>query len=334
MQRIAIIGAGLSGLVLARELQPYAEVTLFEKSRGVGGRLATRYAGAYQFDHGAQFFTAESDAFRQFLEPLVKHHVVGYWQARFAELAGDHIMSQRQWNDSWPHYIGLPKMNAIGKYLAKGLNIQLQTQVKSLHKTSLGWELSDETNRSLGQYDWVISTAPAKQAKTLMPACFRYHKELQNTSMVGCFALMLGFTESVALPWDAALVKEADISWISVNSSKTGRPDGFSMVVLATNQWAEAHMEDDREGVVRHLLAEASRITGKNLGHAAHIDLHRWRYANISKQVNPVLFDRENQLAACGDWCVQGLVEAAFTSACNLAEALKPHIQSDIRATV
>ena len=44
MTKIAIIGAGLAGLTLARALPAHAEVTLFEKSRGIGGRMATRYA--------------------------------------------------------------------------------------------------------------------------------------------------------------------------------------------------------------------------------------------------------------------------------------------------
>jgi predicted NAD/FAD-dependent oxidoreductase len=71
MKRIAIIGAGLSGLVLARRLGDIAQVTIFEKFRSVGGRMATRYAHDYEFDHGAQFFTARTLEFREFLQPLV-----------------------------------------------------------------------------------------------------------------------------------------------------------------------------------------------------------------------------------------------------------------------
>ena len=86
MKRIAIIGAGLSGLVLARRLDEVAEVTIFEKSRGVGGRMATRYADDYEFDHGAQFFTARTPAFREFLQPLIRDQVVANWAPKFEEL--------------------------------------------------------------------------------------------------------------------------------------------------------------------------------------------------------------------------------------------------------
>ena len=62
--KIAVVGAGLSGLVVAEKLQSVGTVEVFDKSRGAGGRMSTRYAGDYEFDHGAQYFTARSDAFR------------------------------------------------------------------------------------------------------------------------------------------------------------------------------------------------------------------------------------------------------------------------------
>ena len=47
-KRIAVIGAGMAGAVAARELHDAGhQVEVFDKSRGVGGRLsAKRYEGA------------------------------------------------------------------------------------------------------------------------------------------------------------------------------------------------------------------------------------------------------------------------------------------------
>ena len=83
MKSIAIIGAGIAGITLARQLQGSAKVSVFEKSRGFGGRMATRRHGSYQFDHGAQFFTARSKQFQKLDEPnqksikLALHATVG-----------------------------------------------------------------------------------------------------------------------------------------------------------------------------------------------------------------------------------------------------------------
>ena len=119
------------------------------------------------------------------------------------------------------------------------------------------------------------------------------------------------------------MIHNADVSWISVNSSKPGRKEPFTMVVHSTNAWADAHIEDDSDFVLKHLLDEASIVTGKDLRSATHRQVHRWRFANIEKQAGPTYFiDEENKLAACGDWCVRGRIEAAFTSANNLSAAL------------
>ena len=69
MTRIAVVGAGMSGLVVARRLAAFGNVRVFEKSRGPGGRMLTRYADAFEFDHGAQYFTARSNAFQAFCSP-------------------------------------------------------------------------------------------------------------------------------------------------------------------------------------------------------------------------------------------------------------------------
>ena len=65
-----IIGAGMAGLTAARVLaRRGVVVTVVDKGRGVGGRMATRRLatdhGEARLDHGAQYFTARSDAFRR-----------------------------------------------------------------------------------------------------------------------------------------------------------------------------------------------------------------------------------------------------------------------------
>ena len=66
MVKIAIIGSGLAGISTALLLKDQADITLFEKARGVSGRMSTRIADPYLFDHGAQYFTVRTDAFRSF----------------------------------------------------------------------------------------------------------------------------------------------------------------------------------------------------------------------------------------------------------------------------
>ena len=323
MKRVAIIGAGLSGLVLARRLRDVADITLFEKSRGVGGRLATRYAGDYEFDHGAQFITARTPAFREFLQPLIRDGVVANWKARFAELDRSRTRDQRTWGEDYPHYVGVPRMNAIGKYLSQGLTVHMNTRIVEQRRIDGKWTLADSQGNCYAGFDWLVLTAPAPQAADLASGAPGLTALCERGEMLPCFSLMLGFRGPRVLPWQAAVVRECDISWMCVNSSKPGRKMPFTLLVHSTNAWASAHINDDAAAVRRHMLDEAEAVSGVELGAADYCNVHRWRYANADKQTGPDSYiDADTRLAACGDWFIRGRVEAAFSSATSLADRL------------
>ena len=216
-------------------------------------------------------------------------------------------------------------MNAIPKYLSQKLNIKLNVKVnKIIRNTANGWELFDDDLNKLGEYDWVISTAPAIQSAEILPVCFKHRNNLLNKKMVGCFSLMLGFTKALPLLWDAALISDADISWVSINSSKPDRAKSFSMLVHSTNAWAEKHLADDYQNVISYLTKETSKIIGHDASQADHIDLHAWRYANIGKQTkSDLLIDYDNRLGACGDWLSHGRIESAFEAGFKIAKEFK-----------
>jgi len=327
MANVAIIGAGLAGLVLARGLRDAREVVLFEKSRGAGGRMATRYAGDYEFDHGAQFFTTRTPAFRRFVEPLVATGHAGIWQARFAEFSGSDVTATRTWDHEYPHYVGVPRMNAIGRALAEDLDVRLQTAVTEVSREQGGWLLTGRRSggepEPLGVFDRLLVTAPLTQTLALLPEERALAEAAAGHDMLGCYALMLGFESPPAVAFDAALVRDADVSWISVNSSKPGRNAAPTMLVHATNRWADANMQMPLDEVTGHLLSEVQRVTGVDGHTAAHCDVHRWRFANLPKQSGPRCFyDAERGLGVAGDWWVRGRVEAAFTSASALLAAM------------
>ncbi len=324
MTRVAVIGAGLSGLVVARKLQECSEVTVFEKSRGYGGRMATRYAGDFEFDHGAQFFTARSPEFQAFLKSMIANGMVDCWHARVAEMQRDTVTATAVWGDASPHYVGVPRMNAIGKYLAGGLTIQQNTNVAQLDREADGWHLADSDGNTLGHFDWVVCAVPAAQAAALLPTDSRLQRLAAEVQMRACFALMLGFDRPLRLPWQAALVSAADISWVAVNSSKPQRADRFTLVAHSTNAYADTNLDEPVSTVREHLLGEVSAVIGIDCEQASFCQLQRWRYASANKKSGPAyLVDAEMQLAGCGDWFRHGRVEAAFLSGWGLAAKLR-----------
>ncbi|WP_299962111.1 NAD(P)-binding protein [uncultured Roseobacter sp.] len=318
--KIAIIGAGLCGLVLARRLSGRAHVRVFEKSRGLGGRMSNRRAAPFAFDHGAQYFSAKGDDFAAFLAPFIAEGTVARWSPRLAQLPGAEPEITR-W--SQPRYVAVPGMTALAKALAAGLEIDGGRQIAEIARTGSGWTLIDgEAGREEG-FDWVISTAPAEQTARLLPQDFADRSALAVARQQGCYALMLGFEQDPGLDWDAAQVTEPPLGWIALNHSKPGRDTGCSVLVQSTNDWAEAHLERDQDAVHQDLLAAFIDLTGVDGRAATYASLHRWRYASVATPAGaPFLIDAAQGLAAGGDWCGAGKVEAAFDSAQALGTRL------------
>ena len=333
MTRIAIIGAGLAGLTAANGLKHIADITVFEKSRGVGGRMSTRRAEPYVFDHGAQFFKVRSDAFKSFILPMIDDGVVARWDAHCVEIVGETLTRRQQWGEDDPHYVGVPSMNALAKWLSRDLTVHYCTRVHAMIKQGNQWRLHAAQGEPLGDYDWVISSVPAGQAATLLPPSLTFHHRIQSATMQSCFALMLGFEHMPALGFDAALVQSNDISWISVNNTKPGRhADGGCLLIHSTSHWADAHIDDHRDHVLDYLCRQTSAITGCDTNLAGHKAVHGWRYANIETQTQhgeTHLIDLQARIGVCGDWLIQGQVEAAFTSGDELANHLSRVLKDD-----
>lgn len=141
--------------------------------------------------------------------------------------------------------------------------------------------------------------------------------------MQGCYSLMLGCEQSLPLPFDAALVNDSDIHWISANNSKPNRSSACSLVIQTTNDWADAHLNDNKTDIINSLIAKTSQILNIDLSCMPHFDLHRWRYATGKAKTGAQFFiDQDQKVAACGDWCIDGQVESAFQSATALSEQL------------
>lgn len=326
MIKIAVIGAGLAGLSLAHLLRECVDITVFEKARGVSGRMSTRRADCYQFDHGAQYFTIRDKGFRQFLQPLKEQGLIQPWHARYIKFDGTNAVETKNWAKEDPRYVGVPAMNAIAKAFSDGLDIRLNTCIVSVQKQN-DWQLKDSEGTCYDGFDWVISTAPAPQTADLLPVNFVHHSAIKAIEMQGSLALMLGFAEALPLDFEAAHVMNSDISWIAVNSAKPQRAADFTMVVHSSADYADQHIDGDRQAAMQHLCRETSLIIGHDVGQAAHMSLHAWRYAkNATIPDWAVYCDTDMRLAACGDWCEGGRVEGAFIAAQNLAETIKKTI--------
>jgi renalase len=322
--KLAVIGAGIAGLNLANLLSELAEVTVFEKSDKLGGRIATHSAEGFSFDHGAQFFTAKSPAFKSFIQSLQSQGVIARWDANFVEINGSVISAQRRWDETYPHYVGSPNMNAIGRYMAQNLDVRFNQHVQSVQRDQGAWLIKSTNAEVLGIFDWVVFAIPALQASALLPDICQFKADLNDVVMQPCFALMLGYDVAKINAWDAAIVSNSLLSWVSINSTKPNRSNAFTVLTTSRNNWADANFNQTDDFVVNAMLTELASVMGQHMADYSYLKLKRWKYANAARRAQQMsLLDERLHLACCGDWCKIGRIESAFTSSLDLAMKIK-----------
>lgn len=315
--KIAILGCGVAGLSAARLLKRHGhEVSLFDKSGGVGGRMSTRYADQWEFDHGAQFFTAQDPDFQAEIDAAIKAGIVSPWPAKALYLKTGSLTA----DTGRDRYVAQPRMNSLPKFWAKGLDVHLGRRVTSLEKSE-GWTISFETGADVSGFDGVISTLPPAQAIHILPPDFVKSSDVRDAEMHVCFCLMVGLSEPFDPGWDTLRVKDLPIDWIAINNTKPGRSQAVGTIVVHSEaNWSDEHVDAERDWVQDVMLKSASALLGLPLEEAPHIALHRWLYASSKSAPNVPCLEGDG-LVVAGDWCLGGRVQGAWLSGRAAAKA-------------
>ena len=303
-KRVAIIGAGIAGLAAARLLREAGiGCTIFDKSRGLGGRMATRRTGDFSFDHGAQYFTARGPRFRA---------LVDEWSA---------VGHAAPWYDDGV-MVGAPGMTAPAWAMAAGLDTVLGIEVKSLARDTQGWSIH-AGEESFEGFAAVIVATPAPQTMQLFKSGGISFIELALARYAPCLTLMLAFDAEAAFQGKTMRREKGPIAWIARNSSKPGRPVGQeTFVVHASPDWSRAHLDETPEAVLEKLAPFALDLISAPT-EPIFATAHRWRYALVEQALAvPCLWDAKAGVGACGDYCLGPRVEAAFDSGEAMAHAI------------
>ncbi len=301
---VVVIGAGIAGLACARRLaQAGLPVLVVDKGRGIGGRVATRRAGGLQFDHGAQYVTAEAAGFTDVLESLSQNGKVALW----ADGSGR------------SHTVGTPGMSALPKALGAGLEVRQNALVSGVQAVAGTWQVR------VGDADLVaervVITVPAPQVAGLLGAGHPLVMALHPVRLAPCLTLM------AAIDGPAPFVtrKDADdpLAWIAQDSSKPGRPggDATAWVAQASTAFSLHHLEKTPAEIAALMLPLLLDRLGATPDSVTHVEAHRWRHARVTTALGqPFLRSDDASLYLGGDWCIGPRVEAAWTSGTAIAE--------------
>lgn len=303
---VAVVGAGMAGIAAAKTLaEAGIAVHVFDKGRGIGGRLATRRSGDDAFDHGAQFFTAHGADFAARVDA---------WR---------HAGVAAPWLDD--RLVGLPGMGAPVRALAEGLTVTTGCTVMALSRGGAGWRLAAKEGAIAGIetiFDAVLLAVPSPQAMALVRGIGAALDGIERAVYAPCWALMAAL-EAPLPGLDRRAFDDGTFSWIARNDTKPGRKSaGPCYVAHANPAWSREHLELPADDARSRLLEALAALAGGDLPPLRQATAHRWRYALVETPLGAThLWDAARGIGACGDWCLGGRVEAAYDSGRALGAA-------------
>ncbi len=328
---VAVIGAGVAGLTVAQQLQQcgYA-VVVVDKSRGVGGRAATRRLHGTRADHGLRYLEPIGEMSQQLVKVLCDRNILQLWT--------DTVYSCES---KMPRYVASDGMSAIAKFLATGLEIKLNQRVQAITTTDdkiwhLGFEAAENITAKA-----VVVAIPAPQAlmllepltESILPAGFV--DKLRSVQFDPCLSVIAGYPsqQQPNLEWKAVVFPDnSDLAWIGLDSSK--RPDAQMPVFVIQSSAAFANLYLDAQDLnpaAQQLLGcAAAELMIPWLDTPDWFQVHRWRYAFPSHPLVRSYLNAETPLPliCCGDWCGENLLESALNSGLAAAMEIDRHLNN------
>jgi renalase len=333
-----VIGAGIAGLSAAERLVAAGgRVVVLDKSRGIGGRMATRRVGAAVCDHGAQFFTVRGDEFGGIVSAAHASAAVATWCDGFVQAAADGSLAAP--GDGHARWRGTKGMTDLPKWLAArcaaadgpgrceirtGVQVTaVATEHGSVRITVAGAEAEPLIARG------AILTAPVPQSLDLLAAggmlgagdgvAADVRARLSTVAYDPCFALMLVLDRPSRVPSPGGIQFAAGagpIAWLADNFQKGVSPVP-ALTVHATGDFSRTNFDAPQDDVARMLL-DAARpwIDGDPATAVVERSLHRWKFAlPTTVLADPlVVVSEAPPIACCGDAFAGPRVEGAAAS--------------------
>ncbi len=310
----------MAGLTAARELTKQGHtVTVLDKGRGVGGRMATRRIDQSRIDHGAQYITAKSPLFQSFADELVIKDVAN-------------ILPGSNPGVDPLRYIGRDGMSTIAKYMAQSLRVITGEQVVKIEKrtgdSGNDWRVISESGTTY-EADNLLITIPAPQALTLLRNSNIGPDEvnmaaLESIQYSPCITVMVVLSQQSRLNEETQWIQSdyGPIATVADNHLKGISPEQTSITIQAGPEFSQTHFDDDPMAVGRALIDLVPQLIP-----AADIltyQVHRWRYSLASVRY-PESFLAANTPAPLlfgGDGFGPGNIEGAFLSGLAMAKAV------------
>lgn len=318
---LAIIGAGISGLAAAKAAhQAGQHVIVVDKGRRIGGRVSTRRADNFTFNHGAQFVTAKGDAFTAILQAAAKAGALADWQIADGKTA----------------FAGSPTMRDLPVFMGHGLDIHQDIEITSITPhdvtgvSTKGLCLTAKDGAKIFTRKLIV-TAPAPQTARLLRAIEPGMAALADTALYApCWTVMFGFDAMPTMPALPIRHRQGAIGWAGLEQRRPQSNQQYPAITIqASADWSQEWIEAGKDDVIAALYDRLASEDGVQLPRRIMSAAHRWLYAKV---IHPASLDpritphgitnRDRYIAIAGDWLGGARVEHAYDSGLAAVKAL------------
>jgi renalase len=329
MAKIAVIGAGVTGSLLAHKLSQNGHtVTVLEKSRGRGGRCTTKRTDWGQFDMGAPLIRTRDQQTINLLDELESAGVARRWHVSVADCYhqdGTAVKVQLHSTDD-RFYVFTPGMNAACRYWLRGSRLITQARIAHLQQTTAGWLLWDQQQGKYGAFDWVVVTAPWPQTRPLLAEYCADLAPQAESDWLTCRAVAMQFAQPVIDRPELLYWHNSPLQLLVCDSAKPGRQQQSGQIWVA--HFSHTPSTDDKNSLDETWSEFAHAQMAAAFGQAnvkpVNSYQHYWRYARLSHQGKRpgILPEPGLRLAAAGDWSFGGSIPSAIKAASGLYSQL------------
>jgi renalase len=308
---VAIIGAGICGLTLAKKLSEQSiDNFILEKSKGVGGRLATRRDGEATYDHGAAFYLQSN------LEPNIWHERwqnAGLTKLWFSE-------NERR------HFCGASGMTSLAKDLAQNMKVYLNEKVVKLDISQNIVSVLCESNKFF-EAKKIVFTSPLPQVlEVLKVSQINYPVDLNNIvfgkALVGLFEI----EGENKIEYNFNIIKTNSNIFTIANNQAKGISKKLALSVVMSESWSDKYFHFDETQVLALMRIEMQKYFKFEIN-VVKVQLKKWRYA----QPNSVYAEKhvslnKGQIILAGDAFGGGSIAGALRSAQSAFEFINKPI--------
>jgi renalase len=290
---VVVVGAGIAGLACARELvDAGVPVRVLERSRVVGGRLASHWYDGRYADIGAAYLTADDPAFAGLVDSWRIEGLIRQWTDTLRVYDGGGPPRPTTGPMRWAAPGGL---RSLAENLARDLDVRLEQEVTTLPAA-----------------DAVVLAMPGPQAlriTALDPA------RRQEWSPV--LAAVLTYPRRTWAPFAGAFVNDHPVLSTVCDDGDRRGDDAPVLVAHSTAAFARPRLADpagaaaELDQAVRDLLDVPAATT---------VRVHRWAYAQPAPGSGG--FAVEGHVYLCGDAFGRPRVQTAWLSGRAVANAI------------